>query len=272
MKASAFRSVLSRITLTPDPRLMRLVYFDCAGSNRKEPFCVVVAVIVHEDHWTWLDHYSRSALIPLWTSRAQMTKKARELMKQGKFEFHGHELFNGKGPWPRNAKAKKFRFDLLSGFLDVPNKVQELGIQVTLPIVYGATYTPELIRRYGADAWDAEEIAFILCMEQVERFFTKTCDKEKGLLLGDRNVKTEFAIRNLGDYMRRQSAPIGRNPDSLTHMIETVHFADSQSTSGIQLADVCAFVIKRHLMNPDDLEVGKFFHQIAPHIKFARVW
>src|SRR5208282_3779495 len=182
------------------------IYFDCAGSNRKEPFCVVAAVIVHENHWQWLDHYSRHALVPLWSSRAPMTKKAREQVKQGKFESHGHELFNGKGPWPRNAKAKVFRFNLLEGFLDVPKHVRELGINAELPIVYGATYTPELIRRYGADAWDAEEVAFILCMEQVERFFRESCDEEKGLLLGDRSIKTEFAIRNLGEYMRAQSA------------------------------------------------------------------
>jgi hypothetical protein len=72
--------------------------------------------------------------------------------------------------------------------------------------------------------------------------------------------------------MRRNFAPIGRNPDSLNHMIETVHFAESQSTFGIQLADAASFIIKRHLTNPKDSDIEGFYRQIEPHIKFSRVW
>jgi hypothetical protein len=200
-----------------------------------------------------------------------MTKKARELMKVGKFEFHACELFQGTGPWPRYAKAKAFRFDLLRAFLSVPTKAHEFIDTVEFPIIYGATYKPELVRRYGADAWDAEQLAFVLCMDQVERCFRKLFDDEKGLLLGDRG-KSEFAIRNLGDHMRHNFAPIGRNPDSLNHMIETVHFAESQSSFGIQLADADSFVIKRHLIDPQDKNNEPLYEQLTPHIKFSRVW
>jgi hypothetical protein len=69
----AFQSLISRRTLTPnvhvagqpERELVRLIYFDAAGTTSEEPFCVVAAIIVHEDHWTWLDYYSRDALLPL---------------------------------------------------------------------------------------------------------------------------------------------------------------------------------------------------------------
>ncbi len=200
-----------------------------------------------------------------------MTKQARELMKQGKFEIHGYELFQGSGPWWRNGKAKAFRLQLLRDVLAIPGEIKEL-VKQELPIIYGAVYRPELLRRYGEDAWDAEELAFVLCMEQVEYCFGKSFDSEKGLMLGDRTHSKEFAIRNLSNYMRAFQTPIGRNPMPLTHMIETVHFADSLSTCGIQFADVCSFVIKRHLMEPTHPDVTPLYEQVAPHIKRSRIW
>jgi hypothetical protein len=192
-------------------------------------------------------------------------------MKQGKFEIHGFELFQGSGPWWRNGKAKKFRLQLLQDILKIPSEIEGL-IKEDLPIVYGAVYKPELQNRYGDEAWDPEELAFVLCMEQVEHYFTKFCDKEKGLMLGDRNQKKEFAIRNLSNYMRSFQTPIGRNPMPLTHMIETVHFADSESTFGIQFADVCCFVIKRHLVDAAQSDIIPLYELIEPHFKRLRVW
>jgi hypothetical protein len=56
---------------------VRLIYFDSAGADSEEPFCVVAAIIVHENQWQWLDHFFRHALVPLWSSRSAMTKQAR---------------------------------------------------------------------------------------------------------------------------------------------------------------------------------------------------
>jgi hypothetical protein len=72
--------------------------------------------------------------------------------------------------------------------------------------------------------------------------------------------------------MRSYGAPMGRGRYPLHHMFETVHFAESQSTSGIQLADVCNFIIKRHLVDPTDTDIQALYAQIETQIKGSRVW
>jgi hypothetical protein len=48
------------------------------------------------------------------------------------------------------------------------------------------------------------------------------------------------------------------------HIIDTVHFAGKSESAPLQIADACAFVIKRHLMEKED--AATFFGTLRPQL------
>lgn len=66
---------------------------------------------------------------------------------------------------------------------------------------------------------------------------------DQGLLVLDRDPSTESAI----DAMFKTFRDHGHSFGKLRHVIDVPFFASSEKVSGLQLADVCAYVVKRYL-------------------------
>jgi hypothetical protein len=91
---------------------------------------------------------------------------------------------------------------------------------------------------------DPHDLAFLLCAERVERWFAKEADQETGMLIGDETRAKAEMKKSLRSY-RKVGIPLGIKEERLEHIIDTIHFADSHESFGIQLADFCAYFIKR---------------------------
>ncbi len=66
---------------------------------------------------------------------------------------------------------------------------------------------------------------------------------DHGLLILDDDESTEAAVHDLFRHLRHQGTPLGE----LRHVIDVPFFADSKKVSGLQLADVAAYVVRRYL-------------------------
>jgi len=64
-----------------------------------------------------------------------------------------------------------------------------------------------------------------------------------GLLILDQDAATEATIDGLFRHFRKHGHSFGE----LTHVIDVPFFASSGKVGGLQLADVCSYVVRRYL-------------------------
>jgi uncharacterized protein DUF3800 len=236
---------------------MRLVYFDEAGSSfnvDQEPIITVAAVIVHGDLQT----------LPI-------EKDAREIvddlvpprLRDG-FEFHGTHMLRNSGPirgWPRAE-----RYEALRAFLGLTRKHNLPVIAISLHkrgcrAAIGERFD-ELSRERQKHY--AHEGAFLLCAASVEEWFRKNAMYERGFCIAD-DAQSRGVLRGgLGAYRRGWLTLDGKSIFSADHLIDTIYFGNSHESIFLQLADVCAFVIKRTAMKRTD--VAEFYDVIRPQL------
>ena len=101
---------------------------------------------------------------------------------------------------------------------------------------------------------------------------------EVGMFIAEDTPRVKRFIKAIHALLRDPSSEIFQIEDvgitPLSKIIDTIHFAQKHETSILQMADVCAFVIKRQLMGRTD--VRRFFNPITPsilwsHEKFKKV-
>ncbi len=84
---------------------------------------------------------------------------------------------------------------------------------------------------------------------------------EKGLMVMDREPTSEDRYRQLLELYRQRGLPWGE----LRHVIEAPFFVDSELSAAIQLADLCAYSLRRHVENPSnahaETDLKRFFHR-----------
>jgi hypothetical protein len=81
--------------------------------------------------------------------------------------------------------------------------------------------------------------------------------------VADRKEKLEPSFKRLYQQLRVEGFT-GSPFLTLLNFIDALHFAASQESIGLQLADCAAFLIKRHLMGKDSTE--EFYKIIEPRL------
>jgi hypothetical protein len=182
-----------------------------------------------------------------------------------KFEFHAFKLWKREDDFSA-LKHEQVR-ELFEGTTAV---VEQSGIQV----VYGAVNLKALRASYYSTAQPID-IAFRLCMEGLHQWFQKTHAAlgDVGILICDEmkpNVRKDMqqayrAFRNKSKLGTTIGRAIGGTFD---YLHDDLYFGDSAYSVGLQLADMCAFLIRRHLNGDQDSEY--LFEKISPKIFFSK--
>jgi hypothetical protein len=188
------------------------------------------------------------------------------------FIFHATELFSGGKYFDRDTWPKHKRWEILDAVVTLirTNK---------LPIVYGfvdrlKSYA-NIERHVPGDNWAtknkdqmAHGIAFAECAKRIQEWMTIYGGSEVGLIIAEDTTRVKRFLKAIHTQLRDPSSEIFQIEDvpikPLSRIIDTIHFAQKHETSMLQLADACAFVIKRELMGRND--VRRFFEPIAPSI------
>lgn len=223
--------IVCKMALRGKP-LVYLIYVDESGSSAREPIQITAAVVVRDNLW----HAIESSM------EAIMQDYILE-QDWDAFEFHACDLYQGHGyfeNWDRSV-----RHEILTRILKVLTDYE-------LPVVYGGVDKPRLRTKYIHPA-DPNDLAFLLCAERVERWFVATAGEESGMFIAD-ETKARKEMKVSVKLYRKIGIPLGIRDERLEHIIDTIHFADSQETFGIQLADFCAYFIKRASTRQKDSE------------------
>jgi len=173
------------------------------------------------------------------------------------FEFHASDLWQGNPPFDIISAPERRR--LFSEFVKILDEQK-------ISIVYGAV---DLCRLYGTiyASSNVIDMAFRLCAHALEDWFMQKSPDTFGLLICDddrTNSKTKNAITNA--FRQYRHFVRGSPPERglLAHIHDDMYFGDSKFSVGIQMADVCTFLISRHLAGYDDTE--EMYKRIEPLI------
>lgn len=236
-----------------------LAYLDDSGSTGRNladkdcPFQIIGALLINADEFD-VTEILLSGIID---------EHVPEDMRS-KFEFHASKLWAGESP-----------FDALDP-VAAHNAVEEcarLIHDMEFTYVYGAVDKKILSEQVYASA-SPIDIAFRLCMECVEKWFCERAKDEVGLLIaddpGEKNQTTKNEIRNAFRVHRRKVRSSGHNRGKFAHMMDDMFFGNSADSLGIQLVDVCNFLVNRHLMQRRDTE--GLYEMIEPRIYVGRMY
>jgi len=232
---------LSEAELEGD-RLVRFIYADESGISLKEPAAVVVGVIIHADsQWK--------------AAQTQILSLIEEFVpanQRSGFYFHAKDLYHGTGKifktYPREraiealkrlvAIPRTLKLPVAVGYVN--KKAQEIPIPNVKP--------RDAIKIYHA-------FAFSLCAVAAERYMAENTRGEIAQFVAENNTDSSDAIKKMHKYLRGK-LPAGRLFDfygkktrsylPLTRIVDCVHFADKDDAILLQVADACAFVLRRH--------------------------
>jgi hypothetical protein len=214
-----------------------------------QPIHVMAGVIIHDVNWLAVESHYKDFC----------EKACKKYPPNPKFELHAGEIWQGEGvyrSWSKDDRAELLR-DALNTFTSHE-----------IPIIYGAIDKQKLKAKYH-DPFAPHGLAFMLCAERIERWFKANARDEIGMLICDETkVKSDFK-KSLKQY-QEFGIPLGLRNEKLEHIVDTIHFADSHESYGIQLADTANYFIKREAQ--DKANSKPYYKLLEPKVWDGRMF
>lgn len=245
--------------------LVRLVYVDEAGLSNpaQEPYLVVAAVIVDGDR----------QLRGVMRHLDKIVDRHIPEEHRANFSFHATHLFNWGGPvftknnpdWPIEK-----RWLIADELAAIPKKQ---GLQITFGSVERAKF-PHSVPAENLSPKDrvvgAHVTAYMVCALNVDHWLRQHTQDEICMMVVENNEQAKTLIRETQNYNQRPELVGELNEHErkllpLKRIMEDPLFQPKRRSSVLQLADFCAYVIKRKLMSDSryDRFFGAFHSQIV---------
>jgi hypothetical protein len=225
---------------------VRLVYLDEAGiSNLKhEPVMTVAGIVVHADNqFKFVERHLD-----------QLLEKYVPNRPPG-FSFHAHHLFHGSKFWSKDRWPLEKRLEILDALAEMPKKFDLLVCHCSLD---RRAIAEEIEEPATLDQLElvAHSHGLFYCAVQVELFLRATSHEVAMLIAEDREqvrkmLKYVHSIfrgrsnpKHLSEFMNAIEPPL-KAVIPFQRVIENVQFAQKTESSLLQVADLCAFAIKR---------------------------
>lgn len=230
-------------------KLVRFVYLDESGiSNPDEKYIVVAGVIIDGDkHWKLIEKHL-----------AELVGRFIPEAEQEGFFFHATDIHHGSGLTPRDRYGRDLRITMLRELCEIP-------LKFSLPVVAGFIKWSELeanmpsVRRHE-QVITGQAIASCQCAASAEVFMRTQTDKgEIARLIYENNDNARSLIREAHNYLRTPKSLLraeqsGRDLSKILpfrRIVGAAGFEEKLDTSLLQVADACAFAIRRQLMAVD---------------------
>lgn len=229
-------------------RMTRHVYLDESGTGdiRKEPHVIVAGVVIDPDrHWK-----------PVELRLAELAAKYAINHDPGvPIVFHANDILQCGGGWgPRERYSKAHRVALISELCSIPARFG-------LPIVTGFVERKAIAEMYPKDSLadqtnDALVLSAVRCTIGVERYMRQRTDAgEVATMIYENNNESKKLIKEVHEALKLQffsdAPPLQgwqlKDFLPITRVVDTAYFAEKEETSILQVADACAFAIRRFL-------------------------
>ncbi len=246
------RDAITRPAQGADGEIVRHVYLDEAGIAG-EDFTVVAGFMLHVDN-QYKDFVNC------------LDSMARELFGNDlsrNFAFHAKELVNGGKFFPREKWSREKTLEILDRLADLPRSFNS-------PVIYAAVSKEEIsYEKYGDDAARLRHIvAFQLALKEAEIALEKNYPGECAFLIVEDNTQHRRHLRHMFDflynkYFQYDIKNMGIEPP-FNSIVETPLFQPKNGTSPMQVADVCAYLIRKRLEG--DLRTHHISERLTPQL------
>jgi hypothetical protein len=196
--------------------------------------------------------------------------------KQAQFtEFKASEIYGGHGLYQGIAESDRFK---------AISRLLSLLRDTDIMVVYGALNLDHLRKLNYASA-NALDVVFRICARGVEDWMRKQLElqfqqysaqgtpdedvrfDDRALFIVDESNENKILLQKTFRQMRRSFWQ--QDESELEHLFDDMYFGDSKFSVGIQLADVCAYFIGKHVSG--DMGAEEFYAQIEPHIAYFEI-
>ena len=254
---TAYARSLQNGALLEGRKVVRFVFLDEGGISRYEPFVVVAGVIVHGDE----------QLVPLERELANLVKKHIPKEHQPGFVFHATDIWSGAGIFrDRDRWTLDRRLLILRDLARIPRKLD-------IPIVHESYERKQLLVENPNMKLTAHEesiavhsVAFAACELRIEEYMRACFPSEVAQIVAEDNDQARKMIKQVHAGFRKSGALAIRYPDNilpLRHIRGSVHFADKDESAPLQIADLCAFIIRGHLSGKHPLN-ARLYRRVRP--------
>lgn len=241
-------------------KIVQFIYLDDAGISNpsEEPFVVIAGPLVNADkQWLALEQHLEA-----------MADEYAPPDKRKDFSFHAMDLHHGTGHFPREKWDKEARWKIIDELIGAIRSFK-------LPVAAGwvertklAAHQPSL--SVSELTLNAQIVAFAICSYGADLYLLQGVDIEPGevgSIVFENNNKSRKRIKEFHRFNRDpKNADLLRRmnygPMVVQRIVGNPHFEEKGQTSPLQLADICAYVIKRHLMGKP--ESDRFYEALKP--------
>ncbi len=241
--------------------IVRNAFLDEAGTSHPEhePFLVMAGVVINADtQWLEVEEY-------LWS----LLEEEYDPVPENAF-FHAHALYMGRTPFDeRNGWDQKRRFEMLETLANIPKLFQ-------LPVVFAcferknAQDIPEVEGMTDPNT-RALALTAAMCMMKVERLMQVAQLDEVAKVTIEDSPQLRNQLRDMTRLLRNWPQELIDDEFAaqclpLRKVVGTPQFEMKQDASLLQIADTCAYVIKRQMMR--DSKIEQFFKPIRDCLAF----
>lgn len=237
-----------------------LAYVDDSGTKNGEdktsPYQVVAGLVIPDKEFIKVE-----AIAGMVVEDLLKTPEAQEAFT----EFHACELYWGTGAFQDLKDKEDLRHAAISQLL-----LMVAGHNY--PIIYGCVDKAALQKTRFSSA-NPIDVAFRICLDGIEKYMyaqsISSGSEELCILVADDtdDKKTKQDLRRSFRHLRTQQRPPTWTTGELAHFHDDMYFGNSCDSIGIQLADLCAFVIACHRRGIPKTE--KFYELFKNNIWFA---
>ncbi|MBI1649063.1 DUF3800 domain-containing protein [Hyphomicrobium sulfonivorans] len=242
--------------------MTRFVYVDEAGISNPahEPFIVVAGVIVHAD----------KQLNELEQRLQRLVERHIPADLRDGFVFHATELFNGGGKVFCRADERW----QLAKRLEIAHELASIPAKMKLPLAFGIVQRAHWPLTFDAAGMSGKEravgqhvTAFMTCAMQVEMWMRVNTSNEVTMLIVEDNEQARKIIKDTQNQHRLTSAVDGFGPEERKYfpfkkIKSSPLFEQKRDSPALQIADFCAYVMKRRAMN--DTRYGDLISLLRP--------
>lgn len=217
---------------------MRLIYIDESGTSANENIALVAGAVIEFDAQLGVIEGQLGSII----------KDHVAPQKQFRFAFHATELFSGgkkTSAFPKSSTTPQDRWPIL-------HKLAALPSLNKIPIIVGYV-NKSLCQNEGIDNQDTwHAIAYTRAVLAADVYMkTYAAAGEHALIVAENKPEVHRGLKNLHFAMQTDGlaqATFGHFAAHMpiTRVRDTVHFAAKDESPALQIADVCAFIIRRH--------------------------
>lgn len=203
---------------------MHLCYFDESKHSKENPFFFIGGLAISDAQCLAFEGVLRQIAYNYF-GNSSLTQA---------FEFHGNELFHGKG----NSKGRKLE-ERVRVFQDVATFVTDNKIPVRMVCIDVAQHLQKY--KYPTPAY---RLGLMLMLERFQEYLDTVDDL--GLVFGDYEAdEVTGAVVDFSEYKTQGKTPMhfGR---PLGRLIDTVYFTQSHHSRFLQVADLLIYMAGRY--------------------------